>query len=110
VKTWLTFFTPTFEWHAADNSPIADRSPYCGLDAVCSEVLPRLAALFPEMQLRADEILVTENKAIMLGYYHNLSQKLGGTTEAQVAHILTFQNGKIIKFQQYLDTYKFSIL
>lgn len=110
VETWLTFFTPTFEWHAADNSPIADRSPYHGLDAVCGEVLPRLAALFPGMQLRADEILATENKAIMLGYYHNLSQKLGGTTEAQVAHILTFQNGKIIKFQQYLDTYKFSIL
>jgi uncharacterized protein len=110
MATWLTFLAPTFEWHAADNSPIADRSPYCGLDTVRGEVLPRLAALFPGMQLRADEILVTENKAVMLGYYHNLPQKAGGTTEAQVAHILTFQNGKIVKFQQYLDTYKFSTL
>jgi uncharacterized protein len=110
MATWLTFFAPTFEWHAADNSPIADRSPYRGLDVVRGEVLPRLAALFPGMQLRADEILATENKAVMLGYYHNLPQKASGTTEAQVAHILTFQNGKIIKFQQYLDTYKFSIL
>ncbi len=110
MATWLTFLAPTFEWHAADNSPIADHSPYRGLDAVRSEVLPRLAALFPGMQLRADEILATENKAVMLGYYHNLPQKAGGKTEAQVAHILTFQNGKIVKFQQYLDTYKFASL
>jgi uncharacterized protein len=110
IAMWLTFFAPTFEWYAADNSPIADRSPYRGLDTVCGEVLPRLATLFPGMQLRADEILATENKAVMLGYYHNLPQKAGGTTEAQVAHILTFQNGKIVKFQQYLDTYKFASL
>jgi len=110
METWFTFLAPTFEWHAADNSPIADHSPYRGLDAVRDEVLPRLAALFPGMQLRVDEILATENKAVMLGYYHNLPQKAGGKTEAQVAHILTFQNGKIIKFQQYLDSYKFSTL
>lgn len=110
IATWLTFFAPTFEWHAADNSPIADHSPYCGLDAVRNEVIPRLVTLFPGMQLRPDEILATEKKAIMLGYYYNLPQKAGGTTEAQVAHILTFENGKIIKFQQYLDTYKFAAL
>ncbi len=73
-------------------------------------MIPRLAALFPGMQLRADEILATENKAVILGYYYNLPQKAGGTTEAQVAHVLTFENGKIVKFQQYLDTYKFATL
>ena len=110
IVTWLSFLAPTFEWHVADNSPIADHSPYCGLDTVRDEVIPRLGTLFPGMQLRPDEILVTENKAIMLGYYYNLPQKTGGTTEAQVAHILTFENGKIVKFQQYLDTYKFATL
>ncbi len=73
-------------------------------------MIPRLAALFPGMQLRADEILATENKAVILGYYYNLPQKAGGTTEAQVAHVLTFENGKIVKFQQDLDTYKFATL
>ncbi len=110
VATWFTFFAPTFEWHAADNSPIADHSPYCGLNKVRDEVLPRLASLFPGMQLRIDEIIATDNKAVMLGYYYNLRRKEGGTTEAQVAHILTFENSKIIKFQQYLDTYKFASL
>ena len=46
----------------------------------------------------------------MLGYYYNLLQKVGGTAEAQVAHILTFANGKIVKFQQYANTYKFTTL
>lgn len=110
LVTWLTFFAPNFEWHAADNSPSADRSPYRGLDTIQNEVFPRLANLFPGMKLRADEIFATENKAIMLGYYYNLPQKAGGTTEAQVAHILTFENGKIVKFQQYLDSLKFSNL
>ncbi|MEO1299332.1 MAG: nuclear transport factor 2 family protein [Cyanobacteria bacterium J06636_16] len=110
LATWLTFFAPNFEWHAADNSPIADHGPYYGLDTIQNEVFPRLARLFPGMKLRADEIFATENKAIMLGYYYDLPQKAGGKTEAQVAHILTFENGKIVKFQQYLDSLKFANL
>jgi ketosteroid isomerase-like protein len=106
IARWFTFLAPTFEWHAADNSPIADHSPYVGLDAVRTEVIPRLGALFPGMQLRIDEILANENKAIMLGYYYNLP----GGAEAQVSHILTFEGEKIIKFQQYLDSYKFANL
>ena len=110
IERWLTFFAPNFEWHAADNSPIADRSPYQGLDTIREQVIPRLASLFPGMQLRPDEIFATESKAVMLGYYYNLPQKAGGKTEAQVAHILTFENGKIVKFQQYVDSYKFATL
>lgn len=45
------------------------------------------------MKLRADEIFATENKVIILGYYYDLPQKAGGKTEAQAAHILTFENG-----------------
>jgi ketosteroid isomerase-like protein len=110
LERWFTFFAPNFEWHAADNSPIADHSPYIGLDAIRNEVFPRLVGLFPGMKLRTDEIMATENKAVMLGYYYNLPQKSGDTTEAQVAHVLTFENDKIVKFQQYLDTLKFSVL
>lgn len=110
IRTVIKFFAPTIEWFAADNSPIADNSPYRGFDAIRDEVFPRLGTLFPGMQIDIQEILAMENKVVMLGYYRNIPRKAGGTTDAQVAHILTFQSGKIIKFQQYLDTYKFSKL
>ena len=110
LAKWATFHAPDFEWHAADNSPIVDGSPYRGLDTILNEVFPRLGRLFPGMKLRVDEILAFENKAVMLGYYYNLPKKSGGTTEAQVAHVLTFENNKIVKFQQYIDSLKFSTL
>ena len=42
----LEFFDENFEWNAAENSPLADRSPYHGVDAVRTGVFDRIAAGF----------------------------------------------------------------
>ena len=102
----LEMFSPTFEWVAAINSPLADRSPYHGPDEVREIVFKRIAARFEKLTVRVDEIFSAGDKVVALGFYEALPAASGKRFEAQVAHIWTLANGKAVKFQQYVDTYQ----
>jgi ketosteroid isomerase-like protein len=92
-------------WIAADNSPLADRSPYRGIAEVRSGVFERIEAGFDRLVVVVDEIFECEGgRVVVLGCYHG---KFAGQSEefrAQVAHIWTIRDGRAVKFQQYLDT------
>lgn len=102
----LGYFAPTIEWISAESSPLADASPYRGLESVRNGVFARIAATSPELKIRADEIFAVEEKVVALGYYYDFPQKSGAPVEAQVAHVWTILGGRIVKFQQYTDTRK----
>lgn len=102
----LDHFADDFEWFAADNSPLADRSPYHGVNEVRDGVFARIAAGFEKLTVEADEILAAGDRVVVLGYYQG---KFRGKTDefrTQVAHIWKLRDGKAVKFQQYVDTLK----
>ena len=103
----MAIFAEDFEWISADNSPLADQSPYHGVDEIRSGVFGRIDAGFEKLIVVADEIFEAEGgRVIVLGYYHG---KFRGQTEefkTQVAHIWTMRDGRAVKFQQYVDTLK----
>jgi uncharacterized protein len=102
----LELFGPAIEWIAADNSPLADRSPYRGLDEVREGPLRRLAAGFESLTVRVDEIFSAGDRVVVLGYYDGVYKANGKRFQAQVAHVWTLADGKAVKFQQYVDTYQ----
>jgi uncharacterized protein len=102
----LNLFGPTIEWVAAVNSPLADRSPYRGLDEVREGVFMRIAAGFDRLTVKVDEIFGAGDKVVALGFYDGVYNANGKRFQAQVAHIWTLADGKAVKFQQYVDTYQ----
>lgn len=102
----LDLFGPTIEWIAAVNSPLADRSPYRGLDEVRESVFARIAAGFESLTVRVDEIFSAGDKVVVLGFYDGVYRPNGKRFQAQVAHIWTLAGAKAVKFQQYVDTYQ----
>ena len=102
----LEHFAPTFEWIAAINSPLADHSPYRGLDQVRDVVFARIAAGFERLTVKVDEIFGAGDKVVALGFYDGVRKSNGKRFQAQMAHIWTLANGKATKFQQYVDTYQ----
>jgi ketosteroid isomerase-like protein len=105
----LAKFTPDFEWVAAENSPLADQSPYHGIDSICSGVFDRIAAGFERLEVMPDEVFTGDDgRVVMLGYYHGRFRGGSEDFRTQVAHIWTIRDRKAIKFQQYLDTLKVS--
>jgi uncharacterized protein len=102
----LEHFDPTIEWIAAVNSPLADRSPYRGLDQAREGVFMRIAEGFERLTVKVDEIFGADDKIVVLGFYDGVYKANGKRFQAQVAHIWTLAGGKVVKFQQYVDTYQ----
>ena len=106
IPAVLELFDPAIEWFAAENSPLADRSPYRGVNQVVEGVFTRIGLEFPGLAVQVDELLDAGDKIVMLGRYHGVRKATGRGFHAQVAHIWTISGGKATKFQQYLDIYQ----
>ena len=98
-------FGENIEWFAADNSPLADRSPYHGIKDIRQGVFGRIAAAFNRLVVEIDEIIDAGDKVIILGYYEGEFAVGTKAPRAQLAHVWTIANGKAVKFQQYVDTF-----
>jgi ketosteroid isomerase-like protein len=105
-STVLESFDRDMEWYAAEHSPLADQSPYRGLDQIRKGVFDRIQAGFEYLTVQTDEMISAENKVVALGYYHGLLKGKEKPFRAQLAHVWTIREDRIIKFQQYLDTYQ----
>lgn len=99
--------SPEVEWWEAENFIYADANPYVGPDAVLSGVFMRIGGEWDDFQVSPKEILDAGETVIGHGYYSGVYKKTGKPVRAQFAHLFTFQDGKVVKFQQYTDTAQF---
>ena len=103
----MSNFADDFVWIAADNSPLADQSPYHGVPAIRAGVFERIAAGFEKLIVVADEMFDADGgRVVVLGHYHGKFRDAAEEFKTQVAHIWTTRDGQLVKFQQYLDTLK----
>ncbi len=102
----MSYLADDIVWIVADNSPLADRSPYHGPAEMRSGVFERLRAGFDKLVFDVDEIFECGGgeKVVALGYYFLRFHGQVEERKAQVAHIWTMREGRAVKFQQYLDT------
>ena len=68
----MSYLADDIVWIVADNSPLADRSPYHGIAEVRSGVFERLSAGFDKLVFDADEIFECNGgeRVVALGYYY----------------------------------------
>jgi ketosteroid isomerase-like protein len=102
----MSYLADDIVWIVADNSPLADRSPYHGIAEVRSGVFERLTAGFDKLVFDTDEIFECNGgeRVVALGYYYFRFHGQAEERKAQVAHVWTIRDGRAVKFQQYLDT------
>lgn len=98
---------PGIEWYPAENNPTAaTEGPIIGLDAVLTANDPegnlaRFWETFDTQPLRfhdAGDVVVVEAR------YQGKSRLTGRDLDAQVCHIWTLQDSRVVRFQQYTDT------
>src|SRR6476619_6715875 len=84
----MSYLAYDIVWMVADNSPLADRSPYHGIADVRSGVFERLTAGFDKLVFEADEIFQCNGgeRAVALGYYYFRFHGQAVERKAQVAH------------------------
>lgn len=96
---------PKVEWNEAENFPYADGNPYIGFDAIVEGIFARIGGEWDNWTVSNPKFSQMSNdKILMEGRYTGKFKKTGRSVNAQVAHIWTLKDGKIINFQQYTDT------
>lgn len=94
-------------WNEAEGNYYADGNPYIGPDAVLNGVFVRVLGDHDYLNLTDIELHnMSDNKVLATLRYDGKVKQTGKTFNAQVAHLWTLKDGKIIAFQQYVDTKK----
>ena len=107
IATVIAALDPQVEWWEAENFIYDDGNPYVGPDAVLQGVFARIGAEWEGFVVSPKEVLDAGDTIIGHGYYSGTYRQTGKQARAQFAHFFSFQDGKIVKFQQYTDTDQF---
>ena len=92
-------------WNEAEGNAWADGNPYIGPDAVLNGVFARVGSdyeYFHTKDVKLHEM--SNNQVLATMRYNGKLKKNGAVINAQAAHFWTFNDGKVIAFQQYVDT------
>ncbi|MCX7550504.1 nuclear transport factor 2 family protein [Xanthomarina sp. F2636L] len=107
IPTVLGSMNPKIEWKEAESNSMADGNPYIGPDAILNGVFARLGANHEYFNLADIELHdMSNNKVLATLRYNAKNKETGKAYNAQAAHFWTLEAGKIVKFQQYVDTKK----
>jgi hypothetical protein len=92
-------------WNEAEGNALADGNPYIGPEAVLSGVFARLGEEHEYFNLKDIELHNMYNDKVLATLRYDAKRKSNGALyDAQVAHLWTLKNEKVVAFQQYVDT------
>src|SRR5205809_1069378 len=102
----MSYLADDIAWIVADNSPLADCSPYRGLAEVRSGVFERLTVGFDKLVYDADEILECNGgeRVVALGHHYFRFLWPAAEPKPQVAHVSTIPHRPAVNLQQQPDT------
>lgn len=94
-------------WNEAESNSLADGNPYIGPDAVLQGVFSRLGEKYASFGLKDIQLHDMSNNQVLATLRYNATMKnTEKTIDVQAAHLWLLKDGKIIGFQQYVDTKK----
>ncbi len=108
VPAVLGLMDENIVWYEAEGNALADGNPYKGPQAVLKGVFTRVIEGNEYFNLKDIQLHdMSNNQVLSTLRYDGKVKETGKTYNAQAAHLWTLNNdGKIIAFQQYVDTNK----
>jgi ketosteroid isomerase-like protein len=91
-------------WNEAEGSPLADRNPYVGPQAVGDGVFGRVLAAIDNFTVVPGTFIDGGDHVVVLGRYGGTMKKTGATLDSPFCHVFRFRGGKMVMFQQFTDT------
>ena len=102
IPTVLSFLNPEIDWTEAEGFPYA--GTYHGPRAVLEGVFMRLGSEWNGFAVATDEFIDAGDTVVVLGKYSGTYKATGKSFQADFAHVWKVQDGKAIRFMQYVDT------
>ena len=105
VPAVLAVFDEQIEWHEAEGNPWHPGRPFIGPQQVVDGVFARIAQSYEGFTIQVDRLLADGDTVVVQGRYRaTRSRSTGRPLDAQVAHVWDLRDGKVVRFQQYVDT------
>ena len=102
IPAVLGFLNPEIDWTEAEGFPYA--GTYHGPRAVLEGVFMRLGSEWNDFAAVPDEFIDGGDTVVVLGKYSGTYKATGKSFQANFAHVWKVQEGKAIRFVQYVDT------
>lgn len=90
------------EWVEAEGGPYG--GTYRGPDEVVEEVLAPLGGEWDEFVVEPERFVEGGDTVVAMGTYNGTYAETGKSFEAPFAHVWDFDDGTVVRFQQYVDT------
>ena len=89
-------------WTEAAGFPLA--GTYIGFPAIAEHVFKPLTQDWHDYRFVVEDYVASNNKVIAYGTYYGTYRSTNKSFEARVAHVWTLSHGKIISFEQFVDS------
>jgi ketosteroid isomerase-like protein len=107
VPTVLGAMSLGIKWHQAESNPyMPSGAAWVGPEAVLNNLFMKLATEWDAFTVHPKSFHDAGNSVTVEARYSGRYKATGKSLDAQVCHVWDVENGKLTRFQQYMDTAK----
>ena len=107
VPAVLGAMSPEMRWHEAEGNPyMPSGEAWVGPDAIVNNLFIKLGMEWDAFTVHPKSFYDGGSSVIVEARYTGTYKATGKSMDAQVCHIWDVTNGKVTRFQQYVDTAK----
>lgn len=107
VPAVLDAMDPSIEWREAEGNPyMPTGEAWIGPDAVLNNLFMKLGSDWDAFTVHPKTFHEAGDSVIVEARYTGTHKETGKSLDAQVCHIWAVKDGKLTRFQQYVDTAK----
>ena len=108
VTAVLALLHEKVEWNEAEHITYWPGGPFVGPQAVLQGVFARIPQDFDGFRVDVRRIVGCGETVLVEARYRATVKATGKPLDAQVAHVWDFRDGKVVRWQQYSDTWQFA--
>ena len=109
IPTVLGAMSPDIKWYQAESNPYRPSGQaWVGPDAVLNNLFMRLGSEWDGFAVHPGSFHDAGQSVIVEARYSGTYKATGKSMNAQVCHVWDVKDGKVSRFQQYVDTAKLS--
>jgi uncharacterized protein len=98
---------PGIQWHQAESNPyMPSGEAFVGPNAVMNNVFMRLGGEWDGFSVHPETCYGAGDSVVVEARYTGTYKATGKSMDAQVCHVWDVKDGKVTRFQQYMDTAK----
>ena len=107
IPAVLGAMSPDIKWHQAESNPYRPSGEaWVGPDAVLNNLFMKLGAEWEGFTVHTGTFHGAGDSVIVEARYSGTYKPTGKKADVQVCHVWDVKDGKVTRFQQYVDTAK----